>query len=69
MAGKRTNVLREYHLLIKREPHGFEWQIRYDRHALPVQRSETLHRTQEEAAAAGEAALAEMRRVAAENLP
>ena len=69
MAGKRANVLREYHLLIKREPQGFEWQIRYDRHAHPVQRSEILHPTQEQAAAAGEAALAEVRRVAAESLP
>ena len=69
MVGKRANVLREYHLLIKREPHGFEWQIRYDRHATPVQRSEILHPTHEQATAAGETALAEVRRAAAESLP
>lgn len=69
MAGKRTNVLREYHLLIKREAGGFEWQVRYDRHAIPIQRSEALHPTQAEAAAAGEAALAAIRREAAAELP
>lgn len=61
MAGKRTNVLREYHLLIKREAQGFEWQIRYNRHATPIQRSPTLYATQEAAATAGDEALSALR--------
>ena len=62
MASKRTNILREYHLLIKREADGFEWQIRYDRHAVPVQRGQTVYPTQEQAVVAGEEALAALKR-------
>ncbi|MDX7953679.1 hypothetical protein P7D22_21170 [Lichenihabitans sp. Uapishka_5] len=39
MPGKRENVLRAYHLLVVRGPEGFTWQVRYDRHANPVERS------------------------------
>lgn len=62
MAAKRSNSLRDYHLLIKREPDGFEWQIRYDRHAVPVQRSAERYATQSEASQAGEDALAAVKR-------
>ena len=66
MASKRTNVLRDYHLLIKRESEGFEWQIRYDRHANAVQRSQVLYATREEAAAEGSKVLATLKREVAE---
>ena len=66
MASKRTNVLRDYHLLIKRESEGFEWQIRYDRHANAVQRSQVLYATHEEAAAEGSKVLATLKREVAE---
>jgi hypothetical protein len=66
MAGKRTNVLRDYHLLIKREADGFEWQIRYDRHANAVQRSQVLYGTHEDAAAAGDKVLATLKREASD---
>ena len=61
MAGKRTNTLREYHLLVVREHDGFCWQVRYDRHANPVERSTQLYQTHGEAMTAGEAALAQHR--------
>lgn len=57
MAGKRVNTLREYHLLIVRESSGFCWQVRYDRHATPVERSSQPFGTHAEALAAGEMAL------------
>lgn len=61
MAGKRTNTLREYHLLIVREGNGFCWQVRYDRHANPVERGSQSYATQSEAMAAGEVALSRHR--------
>ncbi len=69
MSNKRANVLREYHLLIQREGAGFMWQIRYDRHANPIQRSQTVYPTQAEALAAGEVALAALKRDVATNTP
>ena len=64
MTGKKSNALRDYHLLVARSGGGFEWQVRYDRHAHPVQRSQAVYQTQAEAAAAGETALATIRREA-----
>ena len=66
MASKRTNVLRDYHLLVKRESDGFEWQIRYDRHANAVQRSPSLYATHEEAAVEGSKVLATLKREVAD---
>jgi hypothetical protein len=66
MSGKKSNALRDYHLLVARGASGFEWQIRYDRHATPVQRSSNIYPTQEEAALAGEEALAAVRRAASD---
>lgn len=57
MAGKRNNTLREYHLLIVREGGGFGWQVRYDRHANPIERGSQPYATQEEAMTIGQAAL------------
>ena len=62
MATKKSNSLRDYHLLVTRGSDGFEWQVRYNRHANPVQRSEGTYPTQVEASAAGEVALAILRR-------
>lgn len=66
MAGKRINTLREYHLLIVRENSGFCWQVRYDRHANPVERGALSYATHGEAMTAGETALAR-HRTAVEN--
>lgn len=57
MAAKRTNLLREYHLLIVRVGEGFVWQVRYDRHANPVERGTEAFKTHEDALKAGEQAL------------
>lgn len=65
MPGKKSNILRDYHVLVVRGPTGFEWQVRYNRHASPVQRSPASFSTQAEASAAGEIALAAIRRDAA----
>ena len=67
MVGKKKNALRDYHLLVARRRDGFEWQIRYNRHANPVQRSQMSYPNQAEATAAGEAALEQLKREAVES--
>ena len=64
MSGKKNNALRDYHLLVARGCDGFEWQIRYNRHANPVQRSQTAFASHADAIKAGEVALTTLRREA-----
>lgn len=55
--GKRPNTLREYHLLVIRNPGGFSWEVRYGRNAKSVRACNEVYRTQEEASRHGQVAL------------
>lgn len=67
MPGKQLNTLRQFHLLIVREPTGFSWQVRYGRIASVVEGSSEVYATQAEAEARGVTALAHYRLVAAKD--
>lgn len=57
MPSKRESLLRSYHLLVLREVGGFGWQVRYDRHANPVEKSSKTFPTHDEAQTHGQSAL------------
>ena len=63
MAYKKQNALRRHHLLIKRDVHGFVWQIRYGRNAKPLAESEEHYRNAKDAENVGLLVLAKFESV------